>query len=295
MQKTIIFATDGSANANACVQVIGNRTKEQDCLIHVVAVDDQSPMSPVAHLNQKEADWLITKSVDQLKQACPSCTVTGKSMKGKPAAEILKSAAQLSANQIFIGAHSHHGALGIFMGSVAAELARQAPCSVTLMFPTANAEDTDKVLVCIDHTDISASLVQYISEWSWRAGTEFLLLNVLEPDDRLKSENPKQDALLSREAAANERKRMDKMLDAFLAELKQCGPQNSYDKLIVHEIAVEKTVLSTAESRGINHIILGTHSRKGLDKFLLGSVAEAVAKAANRSVTIVRPPASSPQ
>lgn len=50
----------------------------------------------------------------------------------------------------------------------------------------------------------------------------------------------------------------------------------------------ENTIVQYAEEHDIDHIVLGSHGRTGLERFLLGSVAETVAKRAPVSVTIIR-------
>jgi nucleotide-binding universal stress UspA family protein len=47
-------------------------------------------------------------------------------------------------------------------------------------------------------------------------------------------------------------------------------------------------IVDEAEKWGADLIFLGSHGRKGLDRFLLGSVSEAVARHAACSVEIVR-------
>jgi nucleotide-binding universal stress UspA family protein len=51
-------------------------------------------------------------------------------------------------------------------------------------------------------------------------------------------------------------------------------------------------ILDFAERWKPDLIVVGSHGRKGLDRFLLGSVSEAVARHAHCSVQIVRPNAS---
>lgn len=47
-------------------------------------------------------------------------------------------------------------------------------------------------------------------------------------------------------------------------------------------------VVRYAEDHDIDHVVLGSHGRRGLARFLLGSVAERVARRAPGSVTIIR-------
>lgn len=51
---------------------------------------------------------------------------------------------------------------------------------------------------------------------------------------------------------------------------------------------VAEAVIDYAEERDIGHIVLGSHGRRGLSRFLLGSVAERVMKRAPGSVTVIR-------
>lgn len=47
-------------------------------------------------------------------------------------------------------------------------------------------------------------------------------------------------------------------------------------------------IVSYAEEHGYEHIVLGSHGRTGLERFLLGSVADGVARRSPVSVTIIR-------
>jgi nucleotide-binding universal stress UspA family protein len=47
-------------------------------------------------------------------------------------------------------------------------------------------------------------------------------------------------------------------------------------------------IIDVAEEWGADLIVLGSHGRSGLNRFLMGSVSEAVARHAHCSVTIVR-------
>lgn len=59
----------------------------------------------------------------------------------------------------------------------------------------------------------------------------------------------------------------------------------------VSEGDAKTQILNFAENWKPNLIVVGSHGRRGLDRFLLGSVSEAVARHAPCSVQIVRPSA----
>jgi nucleotide-binding universal stress UspA family protein len=51
---------------------------------------------------------------------------------------------------------------------------------------------------------------------------------------------------------------------------------------------VGAAVVEEAQRWGVDLIVVGTHGRRGLDRLLLGSVAEGVARTAPVSVPLVR-------
>ncbi len=52
--------------------------------------------------------------------------------------------------------------------------------------------------------------------------------------------------------------------------------------------AVYKSILATAESSGVDLIVMGSHGRKGLEKLVLGSVASQVLSHTHLPVMIIR-------
>jgi nucleotide-binding universal stress UspA family protein len=64
-----------------------------------------------------------------------------------------------------------------------------------------------------------------------------------------------------------------------------------YETEITTDTTVGKTssaIIRYAEENDVDHIVLGSHGRRGLSRFLLGSVAERVARRSPGSVTIIR-------
>lgn len=63
---------------------------------------------------------------------------------------------------------------------------------------------------------------------------------------------------------------------------------------LTHELVIDMPapgILATAESLGVDLIVLGTHGRKGVSQFLMGSVAQKVAQRAHCDVLVTRGPA----
>lgn len=64
-----------------------------------------------------------------------------------------------------------------------------------------------------------------------------------------------------------------------------------YDRELQTESLVggpARTIVEFASENDVDHIVLGSHGRRGISRFLLGSVSEAVAKRSPVSVTMIR-------
>lgn len=81
---------------------------------------------------------------------------------------------------------------------------------------------------------------------------------------------------------------------AALNYLKSICDQPEWKKIAV-QVAVEmgepaEVIIDFAEKHKIDRIVLSTHGRTGLNRWVSGSVAEKVLRAAGRTIVLVRPP-----
>lgn len=77
-------------------------------------------------------------------------------------------------------------------------------------------------------------------------------------------------------------------LQGFAVALRERFPRLDVDIDVVPATDAAKGIVDEATRLGVDHVVVGTHGRKGLNHFVLGSVAERVAKEAPMPVTIVR-------
>lgn len=70
--------------------------------------------------------------------------------------------------------------------------------------------------------------------------------------------------------------------------LRERFPKLDIDLDVIPARDPAKGIVEEAERLGVNHVVVGTHGRKGLEHLVLGSVAEKVAREAKVPVTIVR-------
>ncbi len=72
------------------------------------------------------------------------------------------------------------------------------------------------------------------------------------------------------------------------ARLQSLGINENAIKVVVLEGHPESELLSYAESHAIDLVVIGTHGRKGIDRLLIGSVADKVTRSSKVPVLLVR-------
>ena len=77
-------------------------------------------------------------------------------------------------------------------------------------------------------------------------------------------------------------------LQGVASSLRERYPGIDIDIDVVPARDPARGIVDEAARLGVNHVVVGTHGRKGLEHLVLGSVAEKVAKEATVPVTIVR-------
>jgi nucleotide-binding universal stress UspA family protein len=138
-----------------------------------------------------------------------------------------------------------------------------------------------KILIGVDDSSFSQIAVEEVARRLWEPGTEVKVLSVIEA--------PYNPAPTTREGAASENpfKIARASVDNAAEVLRGSGNKFEVTCDII-EGSPKKIILDEAESWGADLIVVGSHGRRGLDRFLLGSVSQAVALHASCSVEIVR-------
>ncbi len=143
-----------------------------------------------------------------------------------------------------------------------------------------------KILLAIDGSKYSDSTVQAVASQMRKENAEVLILEVVEP--RNYSTPP--------QMAPGYEPELAEMMKQQFKEAQQTV-ERAAEKLRAAGFSVQTRVIEAEPRSGIvdlasewraDLIVLGSHGRRGLQRFMLGSVAESVARAAYCSVLIVR-------
>ena len=144
-----------------------------------------------------------------------------------------------------------------------------------------------KILIAIDGSDFSQAALQSVIARPWPPDTEVKVLHVVEPPS----------LLMGREMGGYdpEFEVVWKALRGQAKHLVEKGAEKLREaKFNVSTELVEgdpkSQIIDIAHEWRADMIILGSHGRTGLDRFLMGSVSQGVVRHAHCSVEIIRTP-----
>jgi nucleotide-binding universal stress UspA family protein len=144
-----------------------------------------------------------------------------------------------------------------------------------------------KILIAIDGSDFSQAALQSVIARPWPANTSVRVLHVVEPPS----------LLMGREMAA-----YDPEFEAVWKALREQAKdlvEKASEKLRAAQFIVstelvegdpKSQIIDAANAWHADMIVLGSHGRTGVSRFLIGSVSQAVVRHAHCSVEIIRSP-----
>jgi nucleotide-binding universal stress UspA family protein len=143
-----------------------------------------------------------------------------------------------------------------------------------------------RILLAMDDSRFSQEAMRSLINQVQPKGTKVRVLHVIAPvPAAFAIEMAPYVPYYSEEVEEDRRKQADKLVQGATQKLRNVG---FAAKGIVDAGDPKEMILSHASDWNADLIILGSHGLKGLGKFLMGSVSEAVARHAGCSVQIVR-------
>ncbi len=141
-----------------------------------------------------------------------------------------------------------------------------------------------KILFAIDFSRCCREIVPYAIDFAKRFDARIYLLYVARDMSYLTVVNMPYSVLtdFTEQVVVVAEKNMDKFRDDFFADHPNCEA-----KVVIGDAAEE--ILKFSEENGIDLIVMGTHGRKGLDRIILGSVADHIVKNSPAPVITINP------
>ena len=287
----ILIPTDFSDAANAVLLPALCLAEQFDASLHVLHLD--RPTAGPAATN--ESFWTrFQAEIEAYRQTHPLTCLPDDlhvhSIKVNPASvnqAILGYADKYKFHLIVLGTQAHAGFSHLFMGSVAEEVVRRAPCPVlTLRVQTSPVPAPARIrhiLVPTDFSDCSQHALMHAKELAHRLDAHLTVLHVIQKRTLLHASlNPELQHLIQ---ATMNPAFYDEHLRSLYASVP--GPEVA---VTFHAVGgqVPQEIATFADSHDVDLTLLSTHGMTGVRHFLLGSVTEQVVRRTTSPVLTIK-------
>jgi len=285
MFKKILVPVDGSElaeqamepalalAANACGQIFLLRIPILSTALTAVHAEFGAALPIEASLKEvrDDAQAYLDGLIERYQR--PNVTLTLLVAEGDVAGTIVDTAVAHNVDLIVMSTHGYSGATRWLLGSIAEKVLRSAPRPVFIVRSTALIR---KLLITLDGSELAERALQPGLAMAESLGAAICLLRV-EPEAMI---NPLEFAALEQAASG---------LGQQLQESAMANAQNYLDtiaaKLNKSDVTVEtavlqgpaaRNILDFSENEGVDLVVMATHGRTGLRRWVYGSVTERV-------------------
>jgi nucleotide-binding universal stress UspA family protein len=283
----IVAGVDWSEESFAAVEQIGLLYRPDDVvLVHGVDLGMfQSPLVAGA-FNLQGYDEFRQALIDAGHQAVERCrtllpaeTPSIRTMceVQHPAAFILDSAAAVKADLIAVGTHDHSRVTEAFAGSVSHRVLLHA--TVPTLIVKGKARSVTRILMAVEGIEDATRLHKWLTSHPCKNSVAVTILSVV-PSLAMVEPN----LMAGFKSWSEEQNRQAQQVVQDTAQA-LAGPHFTVTTMVRTGDPVA-TVCEVGNSYDLT--VVGSHGRKGLDRFLLGSVSHGIVHRANTSVLVVR-------
>lgn len=196
---------------------------------------------------------------------------------GKPARFLLDTASSLSADLIVVGTHDHSRVAELVLTSVSHRVLLHA--SQPTLLVKGQAKPIRRVLIAIEGRTDARKICDWLIRYPFRAAVNAMLLTAIPILPMLEESPLAQFSSWSEEVV----RQAEEQARAFAQEL----PAERFTASSRVTKGDPVPVISEA-SKAFDLVVVGSHGREGLDRFLLGSVSHAIVHHVACPVLVIR-------
>lgn len=285
----IVVAVDGSSCSTSSVQTLAHFTPPEELtLVHALHLPDLNyPMiTPDLRAEaQEEIKAQLRQEgeaiLDEARKHLPAdfSHVHRVHQIGHPVDVIVETARSARSNLIMVGARGLGPVKELILGSVSHRILMHAPCSTMII--KAPLTQLRKILLPIEGREDAEAALQFLALQPFRSPVEVEVFAVWPQPQLSWPTTVGQSDLLEIQAIEEARERMKSITD----RLTQMNIGNQAHVGIGNPAYA---ILEQAKASQSDLIMMGTHGRGGLSRFLMGSVSHSVLHQAPCPVLIVR-------
>jgi nucleotide-binding universal stress UspA family protein len=293
----ILLALDGSAHSDLACELVAGMSLPVGSTIRVVSVlapldvmaagtwlPGERDGDPFEAAGLRDLDDLVAAAGHRLER--PGVIVEASVLRGHPAALIADEAGAFGADLLVVGTRGHGPLKTLMLGSVSASLVDHAPCPVLI----ARRPAVDRILLAHDGSAFAASAASVLCDWPLFGSAEIDVVSVIPAQISWAPSIVPSAAAASAEAsghtAQESLRRHQEVAATAVRELQRAG---RVARPIVLEGHPAVAISEYAQRAGTDLVVVGTHGRTGLMRFMLGSTARTLVTHVPCSILVVRP------
>ncbi|MGB5584501.1 MAG: universal stress protein [Gammaproteobacteria bacterium] len=302
----ILLATDGSEYSDSALDFMLRFPFPPGSTMTVLSVVDDIPMLP-AELDaldetqnealkaankrlKEEAQELVDRESARLREdGWPGETLV---RTGKPVDQILRVAEEISADLVVLGSHGKSRAQRFMLGSVSDRVLEYAPCSVVIVkkkpgdgVPAAIEPGTNtayRIMLAYDISDVAREALQVCASFPLEANSKICVVNVMPLITAYRQDVRQHISSIWMQKKIIMQAELDKAVKSLPWATAELTTQ-------LREAAnVSEEILTAAEEAESDLIMVGCKDKSAIQRFLLGSITQRMARYAECTVWAVR-------
>jgi nucleotide-binding universal stress UspA family protein len=294
----ILLPLDGSSLAEQALPLVGTLAHRSGSKVHLAMVFQRPPVLPGSleepipepglEPELRDQATLYLRSTAEALGTTHGVEVTYALLEGLPAHALADHARAKRVGLIVMTTHGHTGISRFWLGSVADRLLRRVTSPVLLLRPKDDPQPIEfrNTVVTLDGLDEGERVVEPAIELgSLCEDSRFTLVQVVEPPVALITRMAMQPAKMRPHWHELQENCARSYLERVATRMRQRGV--SVSTQMISARGVGEQILGLANAISADLIVVGTHGARGVERMLLGSVADKVIRGATQPVLVV--------
>jgi nucleotide-binding universal stress UspA family protein len=301
--QSILVPLDGSPQAEQIIPLALEIARVSRARVRLVLVHQSSlppPLDPKGAelyvsielaMRKVERDYLNGLRMQLRKNS--GLQISSVTIEGPPGPTLVKYIKDIGADLVAMTTHGRGGLRGAWLGSVADHLIRSLQVPVIVLRAqeaTADLPHQQKIreiLVPLDGSPLAEAALAPASAMANLFGAELLLVQVVWPLSAGSLLPVPFPSGYDNEVVGVQRKETQEYLNGVANDLLEQGVTAKSTVIVGHNVA--EALLDLAHPQRIDLVAIATHGRGGIQRLMLGSVADKLIRGAGPPVLVVRP------
>jgi len=287
--KHILLATDGSESCEGAVKEAIYLAKSCDAKLSVIYVLETNPEFETEGLKFVEKmEQAAREHLELIRKEAAAQNVEVEAIvrrTDQPYKAITEEAAKMKSDVIVMGRRGKTGLSKMLMGSVAAKVIGYASCKV-LVVPRAATISCQNILTATDGSKYSVAAAAVAIGIAKRCKSSLIILTAVHTE-ALSSMSPDTGYTQSQREVIE--KQELQRAEKIISEVKELAEKEDvHAEGIIAEGMPYEVITRAAIDKNIDLLVVGSHGRTGISRFLMGSVTERVIGHAECAILVVK-------